>query len=161
MGSMIKTLAVAVSFPLLAGCAQLPVNTQATPIEKHFPVGYPRLVDLIPECEALNPSNYASCLVAAQMMESATTQLSTYRLLTYWGEMISSPATHPSSIEAAQRIFPPVLKRLYGSSHDPYSRYMLQQVDKIQLASADVLITMQKIHHCLTTGEKVSRCPTL
>jgi hypothetical protein len=146
---------------ILFGCAGMEAQLQLPDIEPQAPVGYPRLIKMVPECTNVNPHNYSSCLVAARMIESSTTQISTYRFLDYWEKTAFSDASNPAAIEAAQRIVIPVLKRLYQTSPDEYSKTMLHQADKIQLASKGSFDTFQKIHKCLITHGKPADCRKL
>jgi hypothetical protein len=127
-------------------------------IELQAPVGYPRLIKMVPECANVNRDNYSSCTVAAQMIESSTTQISTYRFLDYWEKAAFSESTPPAAHEAAQRIVISVLKQLYAVSQDPYSKTMLQQADKIQWTSRGSFDAFQKIHKCLVSQGKPANC---
>jgi hypothetical protein len=137
------------------------VQPELPRIELQHPVGYPRLVKMIPECAKINPDNYASCAVAARMVESSTTQISTHQFLDYWGKTAFGDSTHPAGLEAAQRIVVPVLKELYQMSQDEYSKTMLQQADKIRLTSRDSFNAFQKIHKCLVAQGKPADCRKL
>ncbi len=146
---------------ILFGCMGMETQPELPNIELQYPVGYPRLIKMIPECANVNPDNYSSCAVAARMIESSTTQISTYWFLDYWGKTAFSDAPNPAAIEAAQRIVIPVLKRLYQTSQDEYSKTMLQQADKIQLASRGSFDAFQKIHKCLVAHGKPADCRKL
>jgi hypothetical protein len=116
---------------------------------------------MIPECANVTPDNYSACAVAARMIESSTTQISTYRFLDYWEKTAFSDTLNPTAIEAAQRIVIPVLKRLYQTSQDEYSKTMLQQADKIQQTSRGSFDAFRKIHKCLVAHGRPADCRKL
>jgi hypothetical protein len=143
---------------ILFGCAGVVTKTELPQIELQHPVGYSRLVTLIPECANLNPDNYASCVVASRMLESATTQISTHRFLVHWEAIGFGDSVSPTALEATQRIVIPVLKLLYQSSHDEYSKAMLLQTDKIQLTSRASFDSFMQAHQCLISPEERPEC---
>ncbi|GEM_PF-3552988 len=143
---------------VLFGCMGMEIPHELPDLELQYPVGYPRLTKMIPECANINPDNYSSCAVAARMIESSTTQISTYRFLDYWEKTAFSDIPNPVILEATQRIVIPLLKQLYQMSQDEYSKTLLQQVDKIQLTSKGSFDAFQKIHKCLVSQGKPANC---
>jgi hypothetical protein len=121
----------------LWGCLALGMSPEKSEIRIQYPVGYPRVLEVAPECAKTNPINFQPCLVSALMMQSANTQLSTHRFLNYWEAMAFGEIADPQAIIAAERIIIPVLRYLYQFSRDQYSMAMLPEVNKILLTSRD------------------------
>lgn len=142
---------------ILFGCAAAVSKTELPKIELQYPVGYPRLIKIIPECANVNPDNYASCVVASRMIESSSTQISTHRFLDYWEKAAFGDST-PVTLEPTQRIVIPALKWLYQVSQDEYSKTMLQQADKIHLPSRSSFDVFKQFHQCLVSQGKPSDC---
>lgn len=147
------------SLLLLLGCtAAATQKTELPSLASLHPVGYPRLVDLVPECTRPNREAYESCLVAAQMLESSTNQVSTHRFLTHWEKAAFGDPADPAAIEATERIVIPVLKFLYRFSKDTYTKTMIQKADQIRLTSRDSFESFTQTHKCLINGKKPSEC---
>ena len=113
---------------------------------------------MVPECANLNPDNDSSCVAAARMLEGSTTQISTYRFLAHWQKIAFDDSVNPAVFEATQRISIPVLKLLYQTSHDEYSKAMLLQMDKVQLTSRASFDSFKRSHQCLISPEKNPDC---
>jgi hypothetical protein len=143
---------------ILFGCAGVTSRTELPKIELQHPVGYPRLIKIVPECERVNPDNYSSCVVASRMLESATTQISTHWFLVHWEKVAFGDSASPVALEATRRIIIPVLKLLYQTSHDEYSKAMFFQTDKIQLTARGSFDSFMKTHQCLISPEKRPEC---
>lgn len=142
---------------ILFGCMGMETQPELPKIELQYPVGYPRLIIIVPECANIDPDNYQPCVVASRMIESSTTQTSTYRFLDYWEKTAFGDST-PVTLEATQRIVIPALKWLYQVSQDEYSKTMLQQADKIQLTSRNSFDVFKQFHQCLVSRGKPSDC---
>lgn len=139
-------------FPLLflahlaLGCAGLGATPETIDIRQRHPVGYTRTLEVTTDCAQVRQENYSACLISAQMFESATTQLSTHRFLTYWKEISFGDWVDSRNIQNAEKIVIPVLKFLYRFSRDDYSRAMLKVADKIVLTSPESFEFFTKIH---------------
>lgn len=140
------------------GCTGIEPQLDLPKIELQHPVGYPRLIKIAPECTTVKTENYASCEVASQMLESATTQISTHRFLLHWEQTAFRDDSNPTVTAAMQRIVVPVLKQLYQASQDEYSKTMLQEVDRIQLTSRNSYDSFRRFHQCLIEQKKPSEC---
>ncbi len=129
-------------FLILAGCAVLPSTPESREIQSFHPVGYARLIEIVPECAQADPTNQDACRLGAQMAESSTTQLSTHRFLSHWKRI----ALDSKSLDQTERIILPVLRYLYRFSRDGYSRAMLPELDRLILSSPDSLEGFEKVH---------------
>jgi hypothetical protein len=128
------------------GCTGMLGTTQLPSIQLLHPVGYPRLTEMMPECLDLDSTNYSPCLVAAQMLESSTTKISTHRFLVHWENIAFGPTVNTAILQATKRIDLPVLKFLYERSQDRYSKNMLDLMGNIVFASQQSYKSFREAH---------------
>lgn len=153
---------------LIIGCAAMLPS-----IQSQHPIGYEKLITIIPECSTTNLDNYGACLHAANMLESSSNQQATVKFISSWEETVFGMAARkqhageaafpldPASgamnemvwgkvrmdaIRAEERIVLPVLKKIYSDNTEEYSNQMLQQVDLIILTSKSSLDSFRDVH---------------
>ncbi len=153
---------------ILPGCAAM-----LPKIESQHPVGYSELVRMVPECKTTTLDNYGACLIASQMIESSSPKKATVKFITHWEETSfgeadrkqkageSVQAFSPTSgvlheavwgsvksdaMAATERIVLPVLRQIYKSSDDDYSKRLLQHLDLIVISSKSSFDSFREAH---------------
>ena len=152
----------------ITGCAAMLPSVQS-----QHPIGYEKLIIIIPECRTSNLDNYGACLDAASMLESSSSQKATIKFIANWEETAFGMAArnqhagetafpldpsggamnamvwgkvHMDAIRAEGRIVLPVLKKIYSDNNEEYSHQMLKHLDLIILTSKSSFDTFREMH---------------
>lgn len=120
------------------GCA-----SAGAKIREKYPVGYKRLVSVVPECAEPGADLVAHCEVAAEILQSQPRKAVELLLahVTKTGEAFASASSgeRKTIVRRVEKTVVPALRRTLENVNDTYSKAILAAFDTIELGSEKAL----------------------
>jgi hypothetical protein len=149
---VLSVVVVLVGFALLNGCAGM-VTSQ---MKEQHPVGYGKLVKLVPACDQPPLESASGCGIGAEMLEAKTPEKASILFMSGWEKLVfgsfrkkaeSGEITDTlvygkvqrQTVNALQTISVPVLASIYDSNRNEYTRKMSKLLEVIDIDSRSSL----------------------